>query len=368
VRGVVGAPAQVAALELFVDVLSRADDELEGDDFYSRLAEVVCRLGEMDRAIIFRYDDALRRVRVAGSHGIELETFGDVNVTAASTPLARRALSQDRVLEIRKDFDRQVPAEFAHLLTGTPLVCTPMAAAGRSVGVIFSDRGNDTPPLRAEQRDALWMLGKLAALASVARIATVQRTRARQLEERIDLAREIHESVVQRLFGVSLALTADADELAADARDRCAAEVQLALRDLRAALQRPLSRESRPTVAPLRDELQRLAREHPILTVDMPDELEVPAPLEPVLQSILVEAIRNAGKHAEPTAIAVHVREVDGTLELEISNDGVHGRPRTTGMGLRLAAFEALQAGGFVEFGARTPGTWQVRLVVPAER
>jgi hypothetical protein len=36
-------------------------------------------------------------------------------------------------------------------------------------------------------------------------------------------------------------------------------------------------------------------------------------------------------------------------------------------MGLRLAAFEALQNGGIVEFGEREPGTWQVRLVVPRE-
>jgi hypothetical protein len=34
-------------------------------------------------------------------------------------------------------------------------------------------------------------------------------------------------------------------------------------------------------------------------------------------------------------------------------------------MGLRLAALEALQSGGVVEFGQRGPGRWQVRLVVP---
>ena len=33
-------------------------------------------------------------------------------------------------------------------------------------------------------------------------------------------------------------------------------------------------------------------------------------------------------------------------------------------MGLRLAGFEALQAGGLLEFGARDD-RWQVRLVVP---
>ena len=36
-------------------------------------------------------------------------------------------------------------------------------------------------------------------------------------------------------------------------------------------------------------------------------------------------------------------------------------------MGLRLAALEALQSGGVIEFGEREPGTWQVRLVVPPD-
>ena len=50
---------------------------------------------------------------------------------------------------------------------------------------------------------------------------------------------------------------------------------------------------------------------------------------------------------------------------LEVANDGVIGAGHRAGMGLRLAAFEALQSGGVVEFGTREPGTWQVRLVVP---
>ena len=54
---------------------------------------------------------------------------------------------------------------------------------------------------------------------------------------------------------------------------------------------------------------------------------------------------------------------------MEICNDGVHGRPRpASGMGLRLAALEAIQAGGIIEFGEREPGIWRVRLAVPLDR
>ena len=77
------------------------------------------------------------------------------------------------------------------------------------------------------------------------------------------------------------------------------------------------------------------------------------------------EAVRNAHKHAEPTRVERPGRTLDGAFVLEVVNDGVAGRGAPAGMGLRLAALEALQSGGVVEFGEREPGTWQVRLVVP---
>jgi len=77
--------------------------------------------------------------------------------------------------------------------------------------------------------------------------------------------------------------------------------------------------------------------------------------------------VRNALKHAIPTRVSVRIGGADGAFALEVSNDGVRGRRRQAGMGLRLAALEALQSGGVVEFGEREPGTWQVRLVVPNE-
>jgi signal transduction histidine kinase len=87
--------------------------------------------------------------------------------------------------------------------------------------------------------------------------------------------------------------------------------------------------------------------------------------LEPLAQSVLIEAVRNAHKHASPTRVSVRVGRADGAFWLEVVNDGVTSVQRRAGMGLRLAALEALQSNGVVEFGERDPGTWQVRLVVP---
>jgi len=238
----------------------------------------------------------------------------------------------------------------------------------RALGVIFADRLLSEPPLDDAERHLLWTLGKTAALASVARLVAKKAEEADQLEQRIDLAREIHEGVIQRLFGISMALDGDGD-LPAEARLRCATETQEALSDLRSALQRPLGRAPRATQTTFVAEVERLARVHPDLGVTFAagGEGDVPHWLEPLAQSVLAEAVRNAHKHAKPTRVTVDIGRSDRAFVLEVANDGVTGSGHRAGMGLRLAAMEALQFGGVVEFGQREPGTWQVRLVVPDE-
>jgi signal transduction histidine kinase len=361
-----GQQYSIAALDLLSDVLARVDEDLGSAEFYSRLAEAVCHSAQMRRAVIFSYDDARRRVHAAGAYGIDLDVFADAHVTVESAPVARRSLEEDRVIEVTGDVAEEVPEEFREMVRQANLVCTPLAAAGRWFGVILSDSSRPGP-LSDEERYLLWTLGKTAALATLARVATVQGTRAKQLQERIDLAREVHESVIQRLFGVQLVFSSSA-ELPPAARERIAAELQAALVDLRRALQRPLGRSAPETQTTLLAEIARLRSEHPDLHLSLrrgSERVGVPASLEPLAQSVLAEAVRNAHKHAHPTQVEVSLERADDTFFLDICNDGVTGRPRQTGMGLKLAALEALQAGGIVEFGEREPGTWRVRLAVP---
>ena len=94
--------------------------------------------------------------------------------------------------------------------------------------------------------------------------------------------------------------------------------------------------------------------------------MEVPDDVEALAQSVLAEALRNASKHADPTSVRVRVTRSEGTFVLEVRNDGARPRSRGTGMGLRLAAVEALQRGALVEFGPEG-ADWRVRLVVPIE-
>ena len=362
------------ALDVIVRLLSELDDDSpdsSGLAFYDSLCEALCRLTSMERAGLMLYDDARKLVVPVGSHGLEPGLLSQVYGTLEETPVARRALAEDRVVEVSEHLEREIPARYARLAGVTTLTCTPVAAGGRWLGVIFADRGGGHFTLTEPERHAMWSLGKTAALAASARIATTQQDRARLLSARLDLAREIHERVVQRLFGVSLVLGSE-HELSREERRRCTEEMKAALADLRGAVSRPLSAPIVDTGATLREELERLGRHYKELPLEVHWEpgAEVPEEIEPLAQSVLAEALRNADKHARATRVRVSVGRVDGAFVLETRNDGVQTAPGTgrgAGMGLRLAAVESIGRGGVVEFGPDSDDHWRVRLVVPVD-
>jgi nitrate/nitrite-specific signal transduction histidine kinase len=306
--------ARVDALDVLVELLSELDDDAASSapGFYDRVCEAVCRLTSMRRAGLLIYDDTRKLVVPVGSHGVHSEILSQIYGNLEETPIAQRALSEDRVVEISDGLEGEVPERYARFAGVTTLTCTPVSAGGRWLGVLFADRGGGRFALTEPERHALWMLGKTAALAASARIATTQQERARVLSERIGVSREVHERVMQRLFGVSLVIGSQ-HALSDEERARCAEEIQAALGDLRDAISRPLAPSSPATGTTLRGELERLGRHY---------------------------------------------------KELDLGGQPADSR-RGAGMGLRLAAFEALQRGGVVEFGPEGDDGWRVRLVVP---
>jgi signal transduction histidine kinase len=357
--------AGVEPLEVFAELLAEIDTETSSTEFYDRICEAICRLTTMRRAAIFMADAARRRVRAVGAHGTSFSQLAALRPTLVNTPIAQRALLEDEVIVISERIEEAVPPDYAKVLGITTLVCTPMSAAGRAYGVICADRGGGRFELSDGERHLLWTLGKTAALVATARNATRQQERNRRLGERLELAREVHERVLQRLFGVSLALGAT-KELDRDERERCRVEMQEALSDLRRALERPLAPLPPETASSLSAELERLRRSRAaVFNVDWPTEATVPLDVEPLAQSVLAEALRNVAKHADPSRVDVVVARDADTFTLEVRNDGVRPGARGAGMGLRLAAFEALQHGGVVEFGTCGENSWRVRLVVP---
>jgi signal transduction histidine kinase len=357
-------PPSAETVDVLVELLAEIDAAREGDDFYDRVCEGLCRLTSMERAGLFLYDPTLRIVRPVGSAGVDPDLLEGVEGTLEETPVAQRSLAEDSVVEISEGLEHEVPARYARFAGITTLTCTPVSASGRWLGVIFADRGGGRFSLTEEERQSMWTLGKLAALAASVERATNQREAARRLSERISLVQQIHERVIQRLFGLLLALGSE-EELSSEQRAMCHDEVREVLHELRMALGGSLEPPTKHGTASVRRITERVAAYREGLTVDWAEGAEVPAGIEPLAQSVLLEALRNAEKHAPGGEVAITIESNDETFVLEVVNDGVGAAGMGAGLGLRMASLEALQHDGIVEFGPMPPDSWHVRLLVP---
>jgi signal transduction histidine kinase len=355
------------ALDVVVRLLFELGDAVaDSDPFYDRICEAVCRLTSLERAVLFLYDPGRRLVLPVGSHGVESEILAHTYGALEETPIAQRALAEDRVIVV-DELEGAVPERYTGLPGVTGISCTPVAAAGHLLGVIFAERHGEPLRLDDDERRTMHALGRTAALATTVRQAAAQRERDTLLLERIELAREVHESVMQRLFGVSMVL-GSGRELSAEDAERSATEVEEALAELRDALDRSLEPTAEPSRTTLRAELARLGRQYKAvpLRVRWEEGVEVPEGLEPLAVSVLGEALRNAEKHALPSEVRIAITGQPDAFALEVRNDGLAParEGRGSGLGLRLAAYESMQRGGMLEFGPEGD-EWRVRLVLP---
>jgi signal transduction histidine kinase len=207
--------------------------------------------------------------------------------------------------------------------------------------------------------------------------------RSRELsivEERNRLARELHDAVTQKLFGLVLAAESGAALIDRDAQQ---AAVQLGLvRDLaREAMEelrsvivhlRPVALESQGLAVALDKHVDVLRRTH---ERDISLRVEGDAPVAAVVEGdafrIAQEALHNALRHAGAGArIAVVLRCAHDRLELTISDDGIGFDPAAPGarshrLGLTTMAERARAAGGALAIESAPGAGTTVRLQVP---
>lgn len=152
------------------------------------------------------------------------------------------------------------------------------------------------------------------------------------LEERQRLARELHDSVTQSLY--SLTLLAEASRRTAQHGDvnrvvdnltRLGETAQQALKEMRLLVYelRPLALEQAGLAEALQHRLDAVEKRAGVdakLRVDL--NMELPPQVENSLYRIAQEALNNSLKHAEATMISVSLKTQEGHVELEIVDNG----------------------------------------------
>jgi signal transduction histidine kinase len=217
--------------------------------------------------------------------------------------------------------------------------------------------------LNAFDEKDLTVLQSLASQAAVAIENARLYQQARQLavvEERNRLARDLHDSVTQSLYGITLFAEAADRLLAAGDVDLAAEHVrelrvtaQESLREMRLLIfeLRPLILGEHGLASALQVRLESVEGRSGLETVleIEGEEQELPAETEGGLYRIAQEALNNALKHAQARCIEIRLRWTPSPITLEIIDDGVGFDPHTIrqqgGLGLQGMEERAAQLG-----------------------
>ncbi len=152
------------------------------------------------------------------------------------------------------------------------------------------------------------------------------------LEERQRLARELHDTVSQELFGLAMLVAATRSlvkESDTDVRARLhqaeegARRAQATMRGLIRAL-RPVELGDKPLSAALQTLLADVRERQGIKTVlTVTGERAIPPGVEDALFRVAQEAVSNAVRHAHPTHIMVMLAAEEDGVSLSVEDDGI---------------------------------------------
>ncbi|MEA2218990.1 MAG: hypothetical protein QOJ35_1616 [Solirubrobacteraceae bacterium] len=278
-----------------------------------------------------------------------------------------------RTLDIRKDPRFRGWWPRAHPSMST-FLGVPIVARGQIAGAFYL---TDKDGGFSDDDQAL--IETFAAHAALAIENARLHERSRELsivEERNRLARELHDAVTQKLFGVVLAAESGSALLA---RDVAGAGAQLALvrelageamEELRSVIVhlRPPALEAEGLAVALGKHVDVLRRAHRrAIELDVAGDCAVPARVEADVFRIAQEALHNALRHASAERIVVRLRCEDERVELAVVDDGVGFDPavvRSRRLGLTTMAERARAIDGALDVASAPGAGTTVRLVV----
>jgi PAS domain S-box-containing protein len=325
----------------------------------------------------------VRRLLDAASEGIvvfDVDTMRATYVNAGSAAIAGR--SREELLAIGPDeLDARLEPErirrFVHQLGGQHLVSTTFDRAdGDSVEI---DLLVSRPSIDEGQGHLLVVLVRdVTDQRRAGNDLALVREQLAVAEDRDRIARDLHDTVIQQLFGIGLKLQGAAQRVggpsAAQVEDAVDA-IDEAIRELRTAVfglghrtrveaaQRDLTSE----IEQVLDESSRVLGFRPSLVASGVSIDRIPPAVASELIPTLREALANVARHAD--ASMVHVALVgDGThLVLEVVDDGVGVqlplvRP---GNGIANLRARAARLGGSLDLRAGGDGGTIVRWSVP---
>jgi PAS domain S-box-containing protein len=311
------------------------------------------------------YAQAVERAYRAGARISSLEAY------RSSRPV-RRTVSN----YIQQDPNQAHLSELVQGVSWDVIVSLPLVFRDRALGAVTCCYPVDIEPDEQELDFLIVVADQAAVAVQTARLFADLQGKA-ALEERQRLARELHDSVSQALFGIGLgARTArtwlDRDpKRAAEPLDFVISLAEAGLTEMRALIfeLRPDALETEGLVTLLEQQAAALRSRHGLLVeTHFDSEPEVLLPVKEMLYRIAQEALHNSAKHARAKHVTLSLCQRPEGIILEVSDDGIGFDPSAAfpgHLGLRSMRERAILHGATFEIRSVPGGGAHTRVLVP---
>lgn len=339
----------------------------DADDSLTLIVDRVAELTDSDLVWISVPADA-DSLRVAASRGEGAERIRGEVYPREGTLTGQALTTGEPVLVDRHDAS-PLPG-WEHL---GPAVVLPLRSREATIGALGVAR---RPGRQRFDESDLAMASEFAAQAGLA-IELVRGRSERQrwelLEDRTRIARDLHDHVIQRLFGAGLALqrhAALAPEASRDDLMRQIDAIDTAISEIRTVVFALTS--AGPSDASLRRRVLDVAREAgdalaltPRIAFSGPIDLLSDAETTDDVVAVVRESLSNVAKHASASSAEVDLRVADGRLSVVIDDDGIGYSPGSHRGGTDNLAERAARRGGEYGVGERPGGGTRVSWTIP---
>jgi PAS domain S-box-containing protein len=312
------------------------------------------------------YTDGLQAAYRSGARSPSLEAFR-TRQPVLRRDLRRFLLADPGYAPIHR-FVREVPWDIVYSL--------PLISRDRSLGAIFFCYLPDREPGEDERIFLEAVADQAAVAVENARLFAQTRGKA-ALEERQRLARELHDSVSQALYGIALGaktarkLLDQNPERVADPLEYVVSLAEAGLAEMRALIfeLRPESLETEGLVAALEKQAAALRARHEIeVQAVLCEEPKASPEAKEALYRIAQEALHNTVKHARASQVEISMSCSPGWINLEISDDGVgfDAKGEFPGhLGLRSMSERAERLDGSLEVDTAPGSGTRIRARIP---
>jgi signal transduction histidine kinase len=328
--------AQIEQQHNELESLYRADDELRRhlhlDEVLQSLVKTAAELLHADKGSLLVWDDQREKMHARATYGFKPETVATMSFSKGQGLAGKVALSGEPVFLEDARLDERATRSIIEAEKIRGLMQIPIRVAGEVFG-IFSADYLEPHRFTEEEKRLLSAFAQRAGLAIETARLYEREQQIAVMQERNRLARDLHDSVSQSLYGVSLYAEVAAQLLKSGEIKKTGHNLQElkgmalnALAEMRLLIYelRPSAFEEAGLVAAIQTRLDAVEGRVGLETdLVVRGEISLPLQVEEGLYRIAQEALNNVLKHSRARRVTVTLAQEQDMIKLEVVDDGV---------------------------------------------